>query len=364
MPGQAVKFGPFTGGLNNSSDIANIADDEVWLCENLDMQINGSLKSRPGSTEAFATTGTGYFVPRGWFITSSATYLIMVNTANSRTIWSQPGVSNINTLTTTFAASDVIRYDSKAYLIAPVGEVDPGGYWVHNTFTAQANIPRGSLGLAHKDRLWVAAASRINFSEPGDFNDFPVNNFFDVNPGDGEEITYMYSFDQGIFIWKNDSTYLFSYSADPADGVLQKISGEVGAANRYSVVPYENYFYTYHEGKVYEFLNYTYTQLNIKVTLVDGGTMTGELWANTFVSLFNNRLIVRYFDTVYVYNIFTKTWSTWVEGVDERLSPLFIVPRFDVAGEQPTAYFSENLASDVPKLWKIIDDDSVAANVP
>jgi hypothetical protein len=47
VPGQPIQVGPFIGGLNTFSDDTSIADNELVLAENWDLDLDGSLVSRP-----------------------------------------------------------------------------------------------------------------------------------------------------------------------------------------------------------------------------------------------------------------------------------------------------------------------------
>ena len=47
MPGDALQIGPFVGGLNTFSDPSAVADNELVVCDNFELDLDGSLKSRP-----------------------------------------------------------------------------------------------------------------------------------------------------------------------------------------------------------------------------------------------------------------------------------------------------------------------------
>src|SRR5690349_15024569 len=42
-----LKIGPYAGGINTYSDVSAIADDELADCVNFDIDLDGSMKSRP-----------------------------------------------------------------------------------------------------------------------------------------------------------------------------------------------------------------------------------------------------------------------------------------------------------------------------
>lgn len=83
----------------------------------------------------------------------------------------------------------------------------------------------------------------------------------------------------------------------------------VGLASKDCLISYENYLYFMFDEKAYQFVNNNAQQINLKVPF------TAENRANISlpyaVSLFNNRAIFHYFDTMYVYSLRTKTWTRW-----------------------------------------------------
>src|SRR6185503_10440488 len=50
MPGQPVKIGPFVGGMNTYSGPSAIADNEAVEIKNMEIDLDGSLTSRPAIT--------------------------------------------------------------------------------------------------------------------------------------------------------------------------------------------------------------------------------------------------------------------------------------------------------------------------
>jgi len=74
MPGEAIQVGPFVGGLNTFSDETAIADNELVVCNNFELDLDGSLLSRPpivdrGITFPLGATGNvnllGYYYAPG-----------------------------------------------------------------------------------------------------------------------------------------------------------------------------------------------------------------------------------------------------------------------------------------------------------
>jgi hypothetical protein len=74
------------------------------------------------------------------------------------------------------------------------------------------------------------------------------------------------------------------------------------------------------------------------------------------LTIFRDRMFVRYYATLYVYNLRTATWSTWTGGSpNRRFSWVFGLP--SAAGSYDTAYAAPALASGVSSLIYFFRDD-------
>jgi hypothetical protein len=132
-----------------------------------------------------------------------------------------------------------------------------------------------------------------------------------VAPGESGFITAMLPLNNSILIFKNDGTWRFSYPGSPSKGQQDKISGYIGAANQLCVVDFENYVYVYSQGRLYELINNIYNQINRTVRFsLDGKGVDGNA-NDVSLSVVTRRLVFRYYNSLYVYFIDTKTWSQW-----------------------------------------------------
>ena len=123
-----VMIGPFSRGLNTYDDPTALHDQECVESLNFDPGLDGSLRNRPPFTD------TGSKIPIGpvgiphllgyYYDTNGSPYLIASN-GGSSTYYYHGGVWTL--ITNTFSATDVTQFDGKAWLVAPVGEADPGG---------------------------------------------------------------------------------------------------------------------------------------------------------------------------------------------------------------------------------------------
>lgn len=367
---EGIRLGPFIGGLNIASDPASIGDSDVAVLENLELDLDGALVSRPpinhiqpnipvvsGQPDQLKLIGH-YVTPQG------ASYLIAHNGNatyyRSGSLWHK---------ICDFPAADIAQYRDRLWLVSPVGHPEGSGGWdLATNFQTVATMPHGATIVAHKERLWIGLGedatengSRIYYSEVGQPNVWPGGgDYFNVSAGDGENVVAMFLYYNDLLIFKTRSTYRFSYSSSPETGVVSKVSETVGAASRDSVVAHENSLYVVFGTKVYEVSNYNFNQINHKVPLVSSSYDQTLLYRVT-ISAWNDRLIVNYFGTTYVYSLRTSTWSTWtsVHAVIGKVEPQPVT----YSNQRPGAYIAG-----APRgsrwLYQIDEDLNVERNEP
>lgn len=320
MPGQPIQVGPFIGGLNTFSDDTSIADTELTRCENMELDLDGSLKSRPAFRDpgvTFPLGATGNVEYLGYYYDPAGVpYLIASNGLTSTyyfngTTWTL--------ITNTISATAMAQFDGKAYLLAPVGSANPGGYWTPSGgFTTEPNMPKGNVIVAHKFRLWVAPGkdagsntTRLYRSDvlgsPSLWSASP--SFIDVGAGDGQAIVQIVVNYNTLMIFRTRSVYSFQYTNDPAQGVVSLVVPGIGLSDRRAIVQFESYIYFMYDDRAYEFINNRASHINQKVPF-EAGTQLG-IYMPFAVSEFNRRIIFSYYDTMYVFNLKTRTWTTW-----------------------------------------------------
>lgn len=314
--GKNLRLGPFIGGLNTGSDPTAIADAELVTCKNMELDIDGSLVSRPPFVEI---EGHSSFTERivvlceGVF--SGVHYLIGSNI--NGVFYYLNGSWTL--ITNTFRASCAVQYANKIYLIPAISSTTGGKWDPVGGFTAVAAIPKGSACAVHKERLFIVPGisatsneTRIQFTDPGNFDVWPGSNFIDVGQGDGENLIDLTVYQDNLLLFKAASTYLLAYDVRPTDAVVRKVSDTIGVDNQNCVANYENQVYCLHDGWVYEIVNFDFNRLNTKVPFVnDQATPSPFSAENEFLGLVGDRLIVRFFARVYVYGLRTRTWSEW-----------------------------------------------------
>lgn len=315
--GQPLRLGPFIGGLNIGSDVTAIADAELAMCNNFELDIDGSLVSRTPFQEVVGhDSWTERIVCLCEAIFSGTNYVIGSN-ANG-TYYFANGTWTL--ITSTFRAGAALQYANVVYMVPYPGSANPGGKWdpVGN-FVALAVIPQGQSAVIHKERLFVTPGidattnvSRLKFSDPGNFESWNAANFIDIGQGDGTNLVDQTVYRDNLLLFKNQQTYVLSYDVNPSDAVVRKISSTIGVDKQFNVVNYENQVYIFNRGWMYEVVNLDFSRINIKVPFVyDPTSPSAFAKENVFLSLVQDRLVVRYYKKIYVYGLRTRTWTEW-----------------------------------------------------
>lgn len=311
-------MGPFVGGLNTFDDPSAIADTEVQMALNFDTGTDGSFHSRPGiaNLSKDLTLGSAGLAPRflGWFThTDGSQYMI----ASARTTTYYRTVSgNWTVLTSTFAANDMVQFDGKAWLVAPISSGSPGGYWtVAGGFVADTDMPKGESIASYKSRLFVAAGrssttpTRLYYSKvTGQPNFWTAAAFVEIGYGDGEAIVKIVNYSDSIVAFREHSIWAYEYSADPATASAAVVVPGVGLVNRFSLAVYENALYFLYNSQAYVFSGNRARSLSDRVAFTGTASTTTQPFS---VSIWNDRLLVSYYENVYVYSLRTGIWTMW-----------------------------------------------------
>jgi hypothetical protein len=350
MPGQAIQVGPFIGGLNTFSDPSAVADNELVVCENFELDLDGSLKSRPPFEDLdlpLTLGSTGNITLLGYFYTGTGAAYLIASDGDSSTYYFDGTAWTL--ITSTIAAAGFAQFDDKAWLTAPVGSSNPGGYWtVSGGFTADSDMPKGEIIVVFKDRLWVAEGrtSTVNgtrlyrsktLADPSLWTS--PNDFADIGSGDGQNIVNLAVYFNTLLIFRTNSIFGLQYASDPASAVVALIVPNVGLASKYALDQFESFIYFIYEDKAYEFSNNRAAQINVKVPFME--TTTTNIYLPFTVSVFNRRVIFNYYDKTYVYNLRTRTWTTWKSTV---YGPIGRVVKQDTSSGEPIAIAHKSVA--------------------
>lgn len=348
MAGEEIRLGPFVGGLNTFSDPTAIGDTDLAEVQNFEMEADGSLVNRPPFVPTVSmpagSSGTGARL-LGYYSEPGGIYRL-IGTSRAATYWFNGTAWN---LLANFEASAVVQYRDDLWLITDPTSSSTGGKWTPSGgFVADPNIPQGRAIIAHKERLWVAPGrlaatngTRLYMSTIVSAGvNWPASKvFINVGAGDGQNIVDLVVYNTDIVIFKTDSTYRFAFSADPATGIVSRISPTIGCADIGCYAEYENQIYVLHNNKVYIFINYNFEQLNSKVPL-KADSPSATLIEPYSLSVWADRLIVQYYDKLFVYSLRTQTWSVWKSSLTNLAFPgrFYTIP--GQRTDQPSAYLA------------------------
>lgn len=347
---EALRIGPFPDGLNTAVDQSAIADTELAECDNFEVDLDGTLVGRPAIEEADIVGTTNLqIIGRGLF-PGGQSFLFASKVNN---ISSDDGVyvfdgNAWSLIDGSLVSSVAVQYGGFVWIVPKPGtkSTRAGGRWDPvNGFVLDSNMPEGEGAIFYKSRMFIVPgadaisnASRITFTDnitSGTLS-WPASNIIDVSPGDGQNLVDLIVQNDNILLFKSDSTYVLAYDTNPSAAVIRTVNSSIGVSGRYCLATYENSIFTLHQGKVYEIINFDFEHLNIKVPF-ELRQLVGDELTNIFTTRHNpvflsrlgDRLVVGYFDKVYVYGLKTRTWCTWS-------SPMYIIQNFGPLWEMPT----------------------------
>ena len=321
MPGEPTQIGPWVGGLNTQSDQTSIADNQAVIIENMELDLDGSLVSRPPIVDlaiAFPLGVTGNMQLLGYYYAPGSVPYLLASDGLSSTYYFTG--TSWTLITSTISATAMAQFNGLAYMLAPVGSTNPGGSWSPSTgFVAEPNMPKGEAIVAYKFRLWIALG--INATTNGTSLYYSkvlgtaggiwitVPDFINIGSGDGQNIVQLVTYYQSILIFRSGSTYSFQFTSDPAAGQISQILPNIGLSDKDAVASFESFLYFMYNDKAYEFINNRATQVNTSVPL--RAISRAGIYKPYAVSIFGNRAIFSYYDTLFAFNITTRTWTTW-----------------------------------------------------
>jgi hypothetical protein len=369
MPGAPIQVGPFVGGLNTFSDPTAIADNELVVCQNFELDLDGSLKSRPPIEDLsvdFPLQSTGQMLILGTYQQSPTVSFVIASDGLSKTYY-YSGTAWV-LITDTIAAAAFVQFNGFAWLTAPVGATNPGGYWeLGGSFTGDANMPDGETMIAFKGRLWVSGGrdstsngTRLYRSQTLADASLWIssNDFVDIGSGDGQNIVLLLVYFNTLIIFRTQSTYGLQYASDPASAVISLILPTIGLNSRHSLAQFESYIYFMYDEKAYEFTNNRASQINVKTPFAS--TTTSGFHTEYAVSEFNKRIVFTYFDATFVYSLRTRSWTTWKSATEGSLGKMLV---FNNNEDKSIVLTHSNVdvpagASRVAPLLRITDDYS------
>jgi hypothetical protein len=382
---RSAQIKDFSGGLNNFWDASSIAQNEVPFLQNLEFSPTGALSSRPPIVDidvAFPEADTffdllGYYIDDtgdrfGVFVSPTDTYVYHLTTGQWTPIWTHP-------------AADFVQYqgyiimcrtDGPGAYYSPYGA--PGydsatGLWTLPFVNTSeiATMPAGRGIELHQERLflfgpinsitqsvmyWSNIAGEVEAFPGQDWRWWDTNNSFtSVNGGDGQWITGLVSGYNEVTVFRNASTYRFTFSGLPEDGTMAKIQEGIGAENQKCIARYENGLIVLSGDQLYAYYNGNFSSLNDQKVRFEEQESSDSLKIRYAVSIIGSRAIVHFGGSLYVFQIKTNTWSIW-KSETEFASCIEVPTPSNNIGETKLAFAVSGSANSAKwKLYEIAD---------
>lgn len=311
---QLVPLGPWPQGLYNVGPIEDVPRGYFFDALNVDVMPNGVLSARRGFHDI--DCGGGRVSPvvsiLGDAWESSEQYVLAQRTSAGAltellSIKAGAPVAYSTTYTDRVFTS-ASKYGNLVYFISNTAGKSvtapsaAGGV----ALTTVAAIPAGDTSAIIKDRLFVVnkSTSRVYYSKATDPTIWsaPDGGFFDVDPGNGQEIKAIAFSGNYIYIFKSGATYLFTFTTDPAiDGYLRKIA-DIGGDD---ALFFEGSIYLINKTGLYRVVNTAFELLSRDVDV--SYIPAPRLWRIRELIIFNNTNL----NCFYVFNARTKSWTKY-----------------------------------------------------
>ncbi|MCL6558536.1 MAG: LamG domain-containing protein, partial [Firmicutes bacterium] len=119
------------------------------------------------------------------------------------------GQATASLLASDFTAGGQFYFGQLNDLLAVLNGIDSPRKYDGTTLAAMGGSPpHAAYGVAHKNRFWMAKGSRLYFSDLLNMESWPVLNFIDIMPNDGDEITGLLVFGDYLVIAKQHSIWI------------------------------------------------------------------------------------------------------------------------------------------------------------
>jgi hypothetical protein len=341
--------------MNILSDPTALQDTELVDAVNVDLDLDGSYIGRPPFFTLASAASGGHMTLLGYYIDNATLRLIGKNTSG---IWHYTtGAWSLIAGTAGVDGAALVQYDDKAWIVASPSSANPGGFVGPGaSWTSVAAMPKGGAAVIHKERMYIvpgplitgANSTLLRFSDPADLNTWPGGNAIFINKGDGEKLVDIVVYNDNLLLFKEDSTYVLAFDTSPSDAISRNINSTIGVSSTHCVVAYENSLYVLHENCVYEVVNYDFAKINSKMPLMYNNAAPVGGWSDPFfLTLLGDRLVVKYWDKLYLFGLKTKVWTRWdTSTVGNRyIGPAVPVPIKDEANAIPQYLMSSSAAS-------------------
>lgn len=309
----------FTGGMNVADDIMNLAPNESFDLQNVDVDRRGGFSIRRG-TKKWITTATGLPISgtpdSGYtYVDTGATRHVLVARGGHVKRWDGAAWQDVDVVASS-GRTMFVEMNNALYLGLP-GSVPKkwtgaglatalttvvGNYNDDLTAPNFGNMPACWTLAQHHQVMWAggvvdAAATercRLRWSHPGQPEDWRTNDYIDVDKDDENgNITALVPFGDRLLVFKDKAVYAV-HGYPPAGFSVQNLTKEVGTPSQWSVVATESsvYFWDVDTG-VWEYDGKSFRHVFQKLyPLMDDNKVNMAFSFQTIVEFHNERLWV------------------------------------------------------------------------
>lgn len=184
--------------------------------------------------------------------------------------------------------------------------------------------PKGTAALVFKDRLFVVNSqgigsvnSRLYFSEPGDFGDWPSINFIDVRPGEGDFLTSVAVIQDILIIFKTESIWALYIQGAPENWNLRIMSPEIGCVSKYTPKEIEGFLYFVGRRGVYRTDGNVFEDISESLNPIFADRVTNLSTANKdSASWWEDRYLLLFYPTpttvrYFIFHLRKGGWTEW-----------------------------------------------------
>jgi hypothetical protein len=236
---QSIEFEGFAAGLDKHADSSRLDLDE--MSEAMDVRIGprGEVKLRTGYTRR----DTNLEAPAQFLYSWRDAYgddLLFGVTTGSQLFYAREDSSHYPIGPTLYHGNDLQRYgvgfagaEKNLYVtskMSPVQKFNSYDGWQ----TPPSDMPNGKMMHYRHNRMFIinteANSSRIWYSELGDVENFPPDNWIDVDPDDGYEINASEVYGDDLIVFKDRAIWKLS-GRTPSSFSLYRIDNDRGCVS-------------------------------------------------------------------------------------------------------------------------------------
>lgn len=185
-------------------------------------------------------------------------------------------------------------------------------YGTHMTVFKNRVFMINSLGLS----VGANAESKLYYSEPGDFTNWPVNNFNIVGGQNGDYMVSTIVFNDSLIIFKSHSTWVLTAEGDVSAWSYRILHPTIGCAGRETPVIIGGMIYFLGNDAVYRTDGTSFEKISGPINrLLDYYVSSTTMILYRKAWYFDNKYILKPWSAsaynLYVYDIDREAWTAW-----------------------------------------------------